>query len=145
MIGEQPIVRDGSSSDLPAVAAIADAWVGRTQKPYYQGQEIRAKARVELEGGRKWLLKAELGGIPVGFAFYAMENDVAFIQLVMVMPDFQNRGVASALIREVIARHDKVGAFNDAGGERKAMYERLGFTCIDKVQTGLYKSWTYCR
>lgn len=135
------VVRAGVVADLPAVFAIADGWRGGKSKPYYQSEEQRSVVRAAVENGTKRLLIAEQEGRTVGFGVYEMEGDVAFIKLVMTSRDNTRCGVASALVRAVVARHEQVGAYNDVGPEMKEMYERLGFRCTDNFQPGPYRNW----
>ncbi|MBI3296741.1 MAG: GNAT family N-acetyltransferase [Elusimicrobia bacterium] len=138
-------VREGTAADLPAVFAIADTWIGGKSKLYYQDNEQRALIRTAVDKGNKRLLLAELEGQVVGFAVYVMEGEVAFITLVITARDHGRRGVASELIRAVVARHTQVGACNDVGPEMKQMYVKLGFRCIDKFQPGPYRNWVFER
>lgn len=135
------MIRQGTIADLPGVFAIADAWVGKTAKPYYQGEEIRSSLREAVQKGTKHLLIAEENGRVAGFAIYEMEGLIAFIKLIMVSPGNLRLGIASALIRAVVDRHNQVGAWNDVGPSMREMYERLGFRCTDKVQPGQYRNW----
>lgn len=146
-------IREGGVDDLPAVFDIADAWLGQPAsawvggkpRPYYQTNEARARVRQDLQKGARWLLVAEREGLVVGFAVYGMEEQVAFINLVMVSPAAQNQRVATALVRAVVDEHDHVGAWNDVGPEMRGLYEKLGFRCTDRVQTGQYKAWEFRR
>lgn len=140
-----PVVRAGTVADLPAVFAIADGWIGGKSKPYYQGEEQRAVVHAAIENGTKRLLIAEQEGRVVGFGVYEMEGEVAFSKLVMTSRDHARRGVASALIRAVVARHEQVAAYNDVGAEMKEMYEKLGFRCTDRFQPGPYRNWVFSR
>lgn len=140
-----PVVRDGTAGDLANVFAIADGWKGGKSKPYYQGEDQRAVIRAAIEKGVKRLLIAEQEERVVGFGVYEMEGAVAFIKLVMTSRDHMHRGVASALIRAVVARHEQVAAYNDVEAEMKEMYEQLGFRCTDKFQPGPYKNWVFSR
>lgn len=108
-------VREGGVGDLPGVFAIADEWLGKTQKPYYQGDVTRDRARAGVADGTKRLLIAEEQGRVIGIGVYGMERDAAFITLVMVSPTHLRRGIDSALVQAIVGRHEQVGAFNDVG------------------------------
>lgn len=82
----------------------------------------------------------EVDGTPVGMIQVLDEANTLEVGEIQVQPSAQNRGVGTAVLKDVIARaHEgrksvrlRVGLKNERAYR---LYERLGFHCVDRTET----------
>ena len=85
------------------------------------------------------------GGIDVGFL--ACRETAGEIQLlnIMIAPEFQNRGLGSAVLRGLLAqaqsRHAAVQLQVMKVNPARRLYERLGFVVIEETATHYRMAW----
>jgi ribosomal protein S18 acetylase RimI-like enzyme len=74
-----------------------------------QGRDRRDRVAAELKAGTAVFLLAEAGGRLAGVVLGTHDGRKAWINRLAVAPEFQRRGIASLLIREVEARLEALG------------------------------------
>jgi ribosomal protein S18 acetylase RimI-like enzyme len=126
-------VRRATDADLPTLNELWLAFHGESDVPPHEDvdteQELREVAGIVRDGVA---LLAEEDGRAVGFALAQAKNDrLTRLSDIYVVPDARRRGVASALMREVLAAFPdasyvtlEVGATN---APARATYARWGF------------------
>ena len=125
-------VRRATDADLPTLNELWLAFHGESDVPPHEDvdtdQELREVAGIVRDGVA---LLAEEDGRAVGFALAQAKNDrLTRLSDLYVVPDARRRGVASALMREVLAAFPdasyvtlEVGATN---APARATYARAG-------------------
>jgi ribosomal protein S18 acetylase RimI-like enzyme len=81
----------------------------------------------------------QLGGEDIGMIAVTERPGTLFLELVEISPEYQNRGIGSYLIRQLLDRARELGLsvrlhvlrVNPA----RALYERLGFRAVDETET----------
>ncbi len=84
-----------------------------------------------------WMI-AFLDEVPAGAAGLLLTDDGASLQSIATAPRFRRRGVASALVRDVVRRGLEAGApfvslLTDAGDSPRRLYRKLGFRDVGEV------------
>lgn len=78
-------------------------------------------------------------GATVGLCDYERRDDDYFLRLLEIRPDYQGRGIASTVLRRVLARARREGRpvtlFAIKAGKVRGFYERFGFTVIGETVT----------
>jgi ribosomal protein S18 acetylase RimI-like enzyme len=123
MVADPPIlIRAATSRDFPACAAF-DPLLARGQR---RGEDFRAAVI------RRTAHIAEAGDLPVGYSLLHFHFfGRAFIDLVMVHPDWRRRGVGRALVESWYPRvQERGGIFTSTNASNTPMQRlllRLGF------------------
>lgn len=135
-------VRSMKESDLGALIAIDRRVTGQDRTPYYQ----RKMEEVLRESGVRVSLVAEIDGHPVGFIMarvdfgeFGRTEPEAVMDTIGVDPDYGHRGVALALMSQLMAnlatlRIDRVRTqldWNDV--TLIAFLDRCGFTPAQRI------------
>lgn len=111
--------RDGHDVDIDQLAALIEAagWAPRSREVVAQ----------QVEGAR-WVVSALSGERLVGLV-RAISDGVtnAYVSTVIVDPAFQRRGIASTLIRRLVAGRTSIRWMLHARPELHGMYARAGF------------------
>ena len=130
-------VRPYRSEDLQAAIEVFQRAVHEVASRDYAPEEIDAWApeppdvafwRERLASGNVWV--CEVDGRVAGFT--RVEDD-GYVDLVFVHPDFQRRGVASALFAEVLAWASAKGVkclFTESSRSARAFFEAKGFRVV---------------
>lgn len=80
-----------------------------------------------------------VGGTDVGAIAVAEQGDHVFLSEIQIDPDFQNRGIGSKLVEDVVdrarsaARHVRLEVLH--ANRAQELYVRLGFKEIDRTDT----------
>ena len=105
------VVRKMNEKDLDAVVAIDTKVLGKSRWDYWLGKMSLAEERLPIAS-----LVAEADGKVVGFILgdasgyeYDVPENIGWIDTIGVDPDYQKRGVARMLMKEMIANLKKVG------------------------------------
>ena len=106
-----PKVRKMTSKDLDAIVAIDTEILGKSRWDYWLMKMNLAEQRLPIAS-----LVAEADGKVVGFILgdasgyeYDVPENIGWIDTIGVDPDYQKRGVARMLMKEMIANLKKVG------------------------------------
>lgn len=99
--------------------------------------------RAWAQGGYEMVV---VDGEPVGYlAVEEQEGDLHIRELV-ISPDYQGRGIGTALLRGVLTRAEGRGVRVVLGvlkqNRARALYERLGFVGIGRTETHYLMVWT---
>lgn len=115
-----PAIRPLTEADLDAAFALSTAagW-----------NQTIADWRVFLRDGRAWGIEAD-GMLASSAAILPFGRKVAWVSMVLTLPDQRGRGYATALMAHVLAALDASGyrAVLDATPLGQPVYEKLGFT-----------------
>jgi GNAT superfamily N-acetyltransferase len=88
----------------------------------------------------------EAEGVPVGVLWVEDRDGAVFVRLVEILPEWQGRGLGSAVVRSVMqaaaadARPVALRVLH-ANPRARALYERLGFAPYDEIETHTYLRW----
>jgi len=88
----------------------------------------------------------EVDGEPAGYVQIADEADGIKVKMIVLAPRFQNRGVGTTLMNEVLERARLtnksvyLGALHDNDGAQR-LYRRLGFHEIERTDTHVVMEW----
>lgn len=106
-----PIIRKMTLKDLKPIIEIDSKILGTARPGYWETKLINAERNSPVSS-----LVAEIDGKPVGFLIggasgweYGVPESTGLIDTVGVDPDFQRRGIATLLFKEMIANLKKVG------------------------------------
>lgn len=115
-----PAIRPLTEADLDAAFALSTAagW-----------NQTIADWRVFLRDGRAWGIEAD-GALASSAAILPFGRKVAWVSMVLTLPDQRGRGYATALMAHALAALDASGhrAVLDATPLGQPVYEKLGFT-----------------
>ncbi|NCB50930.1 MAG: ribosomal-protein-alanine N-acetyltransferase [Clostridia bacterium] len=120
------IIRDAGLSDIPQIEAM--------EKLCFPVPWTPAMLRNQIEGEERVFLLAECGGVFAGYIGLWYVLDEGYITNVASSPEFRRRGVASALITEMISRAKKLElAFltlevRESNSAARMLYSKYGFT-----------------
>ena len=68
----------------------------------------------------------------IGIYMAYMDGDVWFISSIALLPEYQNKGIGSALIQHDIDTHDRIQLYVDIYNDKaKKLYEKLGFRVVE--------------
>ena len=126
------LIRDFGPDDSEALVEILKANL-QYGDPATEGPE--AMARVQ-ECRAAVFLVAEEEGKPVGLSRGVYDGSKALIHIVSVHPDYQHRGVGTALVRETARRFKERGATNLAvtvPGDNLGFWKRLSFRMTTRI------------
>jgi putative acetyltransferase len=130
-------IRPYVASDLDAVIMIFQRAVREVASRDYEPAQIEAWSHVDREEWAPHRLSrpawiAAFGNLPAGFA--DLESD-GHLDMMFVHPDFQGRGVATALLAQVEAAAHELGLteiFTEASITARPFFERRGFKVIEQ-------------
>jgi ribosomal protein S18 acetylase RimI-like enzyme len=87
----------------------------------------------------------EYDGAPVGYVCIEDRLDLVHVRELVLLPEFQNRGIGTALLRQVMAHAEGRGVPVQLGAlhaNRAAeLYRRLGFWEIGRTDTHILFEW----
>jgi ribosomal protein S18 acetylase RimI-like enzyme len=142
---EQYKIRAMKNDDLQAIVDIDTKVLGRSRSEYWEMKLELADKRSPLAS-----LVAEAEGKVVGFILgdasgweYGIPESVGWIDTIGIHPDYQRKGVARALMNEIIANLKKVGVntiytfvnWRDWG--LLQFFDAMGFTKGDMINLEL--------
>lgn len=129
-----------SLKDLDAVVEIDESLLGTRRRAYWEARLERA----ETSGVPS--LAAEVSGGVVGFIFgsasdwqYGMPENVAWIDTLGVRREFQHKGVARLLFKEMVSTFKKVGVdtiytfVNSSEKDLQQFFHKMGFGKGDMI------------
>ncbi|MBN1625758.1 MAG: GNAT family N-acetyltransferase [Deltaproteobacteria bacterium] len=106
-----PIIRKMTLKDLKPIIEIDSKILGAVRPGYWETKLINAEKNSPVSS-----LVAEIDGRPVGFLIggasgweYGVPESTGLIDAVGVDPEYQRRGIATLLFREMAANLKKVG------------------------------------
>lgn len=129
-------IRDAAAADVPGIAAL--------ERECFSLPWTEEIVSSQLTGGGKVMLAAELDGALAGYMGLQYVLDEGYVSNVCTAPEFRRRGVASALIDEMIRRARElelsflsleVRASNEAA---ISLYAGKGFVSVG-VRQGYYE------
>jgi ribosomal protein S18 acetylase RimI-like enzyme len=139
---ESVVVRGLRADDLPRVVAVDAKIVGRERTRFFE----LVLERNLRETGVRVSLAAELDGLFVGFLFarawygeFGALEPVAVLETLGVHPDFRERGVGAALLRQLVVNLralglDRLRAEVDwRDQELLAFFQRSGFELAPRL------------
>lgn len=116
--------------DDPILPAVRDLCYETLHRPFgvsrndaWNETDPRASHIVALDGGRL-----------AGYVRLNVDGDSGQVRQVAVMPEYRNRGIASALVGAAVARARELGlarAFLHARERAIGLYERVGFRIVE--------------
>lgn len=142
---KQVTVRAMRPTDLEAIVEIDKMVLGRERGEYWEMKTELAARRSAVAN-----LVAEAEGKVVGFILgeasfweYGIPDTTGYIDTIGVNPQFQHRGVASTLLREMVDHLRKVGVariytyVNWRDGDLLSFFSKTGFQRGDMVNLEL--------
>jgi ribosomal protein S18 acetylase RimI-like enzyme len=153
-------IRPMREPDLPAIVALSlAAWepvfhsfeqilgptMFRLQYPDWRAGQQKVVETICLNREKHTTVVAEVGGAVAGFLAYelnAEEEHIGEVSLLAVHPDYQNRGIGTALnmfalerMKEAGMRLAVVGTGGDPGhAPARRSYEKAGYTALPLVR-----------
>jgi GNAT superfamily N-acetyltransferase len=87
----------------------------------------------------------ECDGVPVGYVSVEDRSDLVRVRELVLLPEFQNRGIGTALLRQAMAHAEGRGVPVQLGtlhaSRAAALYRRLGFREIGRTDTHILFEW----
>jgi ribosomal protein S18 acetylase RimI-like enzyme len=134
-------LRDATLADMPALASVF-----RRSSLSNDGDRPNLLAHPEvLEYGDEWVRAgyvraAEIDSVVVGFITGVPSDDGEFLEVedMFTDPEWMRRGVATALVRDLVERARERGAVRlevTGNFHAKAFYESVGFVAGETVAT----------
>ena len=83
--------------------------------------------------------------LPIGYISVDRATDAIHLRRISIIPEFQNRGIGSSLIKELMAEAAargqplKLRVFPENPARR--LYQRLGFSVVKSTDTHVYMTW----
>ena len=110
---------------------------------YGWDEEIqKQKTQKELANNLSNMKVITLDGIDIGITTFFEYEDYCQVGLLIIHPDYQNKGIATSIINDYIkyARENKKRIIIKTNIENPArkLYERLGFTIYETDNTHVY-------
>jgi len=141
-VAEGLVVRPMDTKDLEDIVIIDRKVLGEERREYWVGKIIgEARARPEDAS-----LVAEIDGKVVGFILggvsgweFKVPNNVGWIDTIGVDPDYQHRGIAKALLKQLITNLKKYGVdtiytlVNWDDWDLLQFFRAMGFTRGDMI------------
>jgi ribosomal protein S18 acetylase RimI-like enzyme len=118
---------------------------GYVEQTYGAWDEDIQRARFDATFEAEEIQVISLAGRDAGFI--AAKHGPAEVQLfnLMIAPEFQNRGLGTAVLRELLAgaraRHTPVRLQVMKVNPARGLYERLGFTVTEETPTHFRMRW----
>ncbi len=139
------MIREASVDDAKEIAfviSISNYYAYRDIIPreYFRYPVVTEKDIVEDMKRMKFYVYVVNDRIVGVAALHRVSDDVAWIRYVYVHPDYQRKGIGTALIRyiEDIARREKIKKLKLITHEKAfwaiRFYEKLGFKIVDRVK-----------
>lgn len=122
------IITDANERQLDEIEAI--------ERECFSTPWTREQLATQLGGDRHVFLAAELGGRVAGYVGMMHVLDEGYISNVAVGGEFRRRGVADALIAELISRCERLGLVfvtlevRRSNAPARALYEKHGFVAV---------------
>ena len=127
--------------DLPDIIGIDKKVLGKERREYWEGKLERSKRDSPITP-----LVAEVDGKVVGFIIgsaswyeYGVPENVGWVDTIGVDPDFQRKGVASALMKELVTNLRMIDVetvytlVNWREGELLRFFDSMGFEKGDMI------------
>lgn len=138
-------IRSMNEKDIPAVAEIDTRFLGARRPDYWT-----MKMQVERARSPVPALVAEVDGHIVGFVMgsssgweYGVPETIGWIDTIGVQPEYQKRGVATELVKEMLSNMRKVGVkhvytlVSWRNGDMLRFFDKLKFKPGDMVNLEL--------
>jgi len=124
-------IRPWQPDELPQLCQIFLRAVHETASQHYSAAQIAAWGQVDEARWRQRLnnslvLVADAEGVPAGFITAVGRH----IDLLFVSPDFQRRGIAGSLLRELLAQMLPGKVTVEASITAKPFFEQQGFVMV---------------
>jgi len=140
-----PVIRTMNSNDLDRIVEIDTKILGQPRPEYWEMKLELVEKRSSVAS-----LVAEMDGKVIGFIIgdaigwgYGVPEDVGWIDTIGVDPDYQRKGIAQILFREMIDHLKKVGVtsiytfVNWRDWSLLQFFDSMGFTKGDMVNLEL--------
>jgi ribosomal protein S18 acetylase RimI-like enzyme len=111
------------------------AWNDERQRLFVAGAIASGEVEVITVGGRD-----------VGWVQVRETGEAVLLGQLYVLPEFQGRGIGTAIVRDLLARAGTAGKPVDLGvlrnnGRARALYERLGFRAVREDGIKIHMRW----
>ena len=87
----------------------------------------------------------ECDGVPVGYVSVEDRSDLVHLRELVLLPELQNRGIGTALLRQVMTQAQERGVPVQLGtlhaNRAAALYRRVGFREIGRTDTHILFEW----
>ena len=87
----------------------------------------------------------ECDGVPVGYISVEDRSDLVHVRELVLLPEFQNRGIGTALLRQVMTHAQERGVpvqlRTQQANRAAALYRRVGFREIGRTETHILFEW----
>jgi ribosomal protein S18 acetylase RimI-like enzyme len=87
----------------------------------------------------------ECDGLPVGYVCVEDRPDLVYLRELVLLPEFHNRGIGTAVLRQVLSRAEGRGVPVQLqtlhANRAAALYRRLGFYEIGRTETHILFEW----
>ena len=104
-------------------------WNEKWQEEYFSKNFNPDLLKIIMKAGKK-----------IGCISIIYEEDQIFLSLIEILPDYQNKGIGSKLIKELLGKADKIKKpvflkVLKANEKAKKLYFRLGFSIKEESET----------
>ena len=127
---EDITIRKATTDDLDFIVEMELSTFSEKTKSHYPGIPEYCK-----RDAKKYLNSTEIimdDDERIGIYMAYMDGDAWFISSIALLPEYQNRGIGSALIQHDIDTHEKIQLYVDIYNDKaKKLYEKLGFRVIE--------------
>ena len=132
--------RPATNADLDMMYSILrESLHAYVEQVYGPWDDIAQRARFDAVTQVEHHTMLELDGRPIGFTCITRPPGEIYLNRIMILPEFQNRGLGSQVLRKVIEQGDRDGLpirlrvmkVNPA----RRLYERNGFVLTDESNT----------
>ena len=127
---EDITIRKATKDDLDFIVEMELSTFSEKTKASYPGipEYCKRDAKKYLDSTEIIMDDDERIGIYMAY----MDGDAWFISSIALLPEYQNRGIGSALIQHDIDTHEKIQLYVDIYNDKaKKLYEKLGFRVIE--------------
>lgn len=133
----EPLVSLAVPDDIPGLleierASFSDPWT-------------EAMMRAQVEGEGRLMTLARVGMAVAGYAGLMYVLDEGYISNIAVLPEFRRRGIASALIGDMLGRAKELGLsfltleVRESNAPARALYSASGFSDVG-IRRGYYEN-----